>query len=413
MTIAATLTSDPAPGALAGIRVVDLSTILMGPYGARILADQGAEVIRIESLTGDSARNSLPARNPGMSGLHLALHRNKRSIALNLKDPNGRDAALAIMATADVVISNMRRAALDRLGIGPDQARAEHPELIYCVANGYGSNGPYAAKAAYDDAVQAGSGLAWLQAQVDPSGEPRYLPAIIADKVCGMTVAQAVLVALLHRARTGAGQIIEVPMLETMVAFNVIEHQRGATFDPPAGVFGYDRLLTRFRKPFRTADGWAALLPYSDRQWQDFLTLGGRPDLLTDPRFADHNTRMAHIDELYALVEEVAPSRTTADWLACCEQASIPASPVLDLSKAEQDPHLAAVGLFEAAEHPSEGRYRNVADPVRYGATPSALRRHAPRLGEHTKEILTEAGWDDARIAALLEAGTARQAPCS
>lgn len=396
-------------GALSGIRVVDLSTILMGPYAARILADQGADVIRLESLTGDSARNSLPARNAGMSALHLTVHRNKRSIALDLKAPAGRDAALAIMASADVVITNMRRNALDRLGVGPDAARKDHPELIYCVANGYGSEGPYADKAAYDDAIQAGSGLAWLLGQVDATGEPRYLPSIIADKVCGMTVAQAVLVALVHRGVTGQGQMVEVPMLETMVAFNIIEHYRGATFEPAEGPFGYDRLMSRFRKPFRTADGWAALLPYSDKQWQDFLALAGKADLTTDPRFANHNTRIDHIDELYELVEQVAPQRSTADWLARCEEASIPASAVLDLSQADQDPHLCAVGLFEDAVHPTEGHYHHVREAVRYEATPSMLRRHAPRLGEHTAQILAEVGYDTAAIQALVAAGTARQ----
>jgi crotonobetainyl-CoA:carnitine CoA-transferase CaiB-like acyl-CoA transferase len=395
-----------APAALEGIRVVDLTTILMGPLGTRILGDLGADVIRLETLTGDSARNSQPARHPGMSGLALNLQRNKRSLALDLKTSAGRQAALAVVGTADVLVTNMRRPALERLGLGPEAVRAGHPALIYCVANGFGSDGPYAGRAAYDDAIQAGSGLAWLVGQV--AGQPGYLPAIIADKVCGMTIAQAVLAALVHRGRTGEGQLIEVPMLETMVAFNLVEHQRGHTFEPPLHDFGYDRLLTPYRRPFRTADGWAGILPYDDRHWREFFAIAGRPELANDPRFVDHNARIDHIDELYALVEELAPRLTTAEWMARCEAASIPAMEVLDLSRAADDPHLAAVGLQELVEHPSEGTYRHVREPVRYERTPAALRRHAPRLGEHTLEVLVEAGYTPEQVAELVAGGAAR-----
>ena len=400
--------SPTPPGALDGVRVVDLSTILMGPYGARILGDHGADVIRIESLDGDSVRNTLPARNPQMSGLALNLQRNKRSVALDLKTPGGRDAAFAIMTSADVVVTNMRRAALARLGLDDATVRAAHPGLIYCTANGYGSGGPYADRPAYDDAIQAGSGISWLVEQV--SGAPGYFPSIVADKVCGMTIAQSVLAALVHKLRTGEGQTIEVPMLETMVAFNLIEHFRGAAFEPPEGEIGYDRLLTPFRRPFRTADGAAALLPYNDRHWRDFFRIAGRAELADDPRFVDHNSRIANVHELYGLVDELAPRFTTAEWLARCEEASIPASAVLDLAHLAEDAHLRAVGMIEVHEHPSEGAYRYLREGPALDATPMGLRRHAPRLGEHTSEVLAEVGYDAETTAALVASGAAAQA---
>ncbi len=394
------------PGCLDGIRVVDLTTILMGPLGTRILGDLGADVIRIETLQGDSLRNSVPARSPGMSGILLNVHRNKRSVSLDLKSDNGRKAALAIIDSADVVVTNMRRSALARLGLDPGALRRRKPELLVCVANGYGSSGPYADRPAYDDAIQAGSGLSWLVGQVNE--RPGYLPTIIADKVCGMVIAQAVLAGLVHRYRTGQGQDIEVPMLETMVAFNLLDHQRGHVYDPPIGDFGYERLLSPYRRPVRTADGWAGILPYADQQWQAFFRVAKRPDLAEDPRFSTHNNRIANINELYRLLDELAAMHTTEQWQALCDANSIPMSPVLDLPHAAEDPHLAAVGLFQSEVHPTEGAYRNVAEPVRYQHAPAGLRRHAPRLGEHTVEVLTEVGVDPGVIRSMLGNNEAR-----
>ncbi|MCP3990077.1 MAG: CoA transferase [Actinomycetia bacterium] len=398
---------DLPPGALDGIRVVELATILMGPYGARILGDYGADVVRIESLTGDSTRHGIPSRNPGMSGLNLTIQRNKRSVALDLKDPRGRDAALAIIATADVVVTNMRRAALGRLGLDPTELRDRHPELIVCVGNGYGSDGPYGDKAAYDDAIQAGSGLAWIVGQAQPSQEPGYVPAIMADKVCGMTIAQAVLAALVHKVRTGQGQEIEVPMLETMVAFNLVEHQRGHGFEPPMGTFGYTRLFSPNRRPFASADGWIAILPYNDSHWREFFTIIGQPELIDDPRFADHNARIANVDEAYGMVSDAAATKTTAEWLALCEEKSIPCSVVLNPTDAIDDPHLDAVGMIDIRHHPSEGPYRYIRDGPRLSETPMGLHRHAPRLGQHTREVLGDLGYQPAHIDDLVAEGVA------
>ena len=252
-----------------------------------------------------------------------------------------------------MLVTNMRAAALERLGLGADALRSQHPHLICCRANGYGSGGPYRDKAAYDDAIQAASGLSNLIGRI--AGEPGFVPAVVADKVTGLHVVEAVLAALFHRERTGMAQSIEVPMFETMVAFNLVEHYRGAVFEPPEGPFGYDRLLTPHRRPYPTADGWVCLLPYNDAQYRAFFAFVDRPELASDPRFADHNSRIAHIDDLYALFGELSVRRTTDEWIGYCDEHSIPAARVMDLADLDADPQLAAVGLVSIAEHPTEG----------------------------------------------------------
>lgn len=402
-TASTAASANESAGALDGIRVVDLTTVLMGPMACRMLGDHGADVIRVESLEGDSTRNGLPARSAGMSGFSLNIQRNKRSLALDLKSAAGKAAMQRLLASSDVLVTNMRAAALERLGLGADALRSQHPHLICCRANGYGSGGPYRDKAAYDDAIQAASGLSNLIGRI--AGEPGFVPAVVADKVTGLHVVEAVLAALFHRERTGMAQSIEVPMFETMVAFNLVEHYRGAVFEPPEGPFGYDRLLTPHRRPYPTADGWVCLLPYNDAQYRAFFAFVDRPDLASDPRFADHNSRIAHIDDLYALFGQLSVRRTTDEWIGYCDEHSIPAARVMDLADLDADPQLAAVGLVSIAEHPTEGSYRYVADPVVYSATPTRLRRHAPLLGEHAVEILSELGYDPSEIDTLRDEG--------
>ena len=383
-------------GALTGVRVVDLTTILMGPMAARMLADHGADVIRVDAPT---ASKDIVGGASGLSAIVLDTHRNKRSVNLDLKTDEGAAAMVDLIASADVLVTNMRSAALDRLGLSAKRLRAIHPALIHCVANGYGADGPYADRAAYDDAIQAISGLAALPTRI--SGEPAYVPSVIVDKTCALFVVQAVMAALLHRHNTDEGQTIRVPMFETMVSFLLVEHLRGAALVPPQGELGYKRLLNPNRRPYRAADGWIALLPYNDANWRDFFALIGRPVLADDPRFLTHDARIENATELYQFLVDAAPTRTVDEWISICAQHSIPASPVLDIDDLFDDPHLTAVDLMPIVEHPHLGEYRTIRHPVSYDTMSTELRHHAPIPGEHTAEIFRDLGWPEDRVQAL------------
>ncbi len=383
-------------GALDGVRVVDLTTVLMGPMAARILGDYGADVIRIDA---PGTSQDVSGGADGIGAIGLDIHRNKRSVMLDLKSDEGRAAAFDLIATADVLVTNMRVGALERLGLDATTLRSKFPSLIHCVANGYGADGPYADRAAYDDAIQAISGLAALHARI--GGEPAYVPSVIVDKICSLFVVQAVMAALLHRHNTGEGQTIRLPMFETMVSFLLVEHLRGAALVPPRGEIGYTRLLNPNRKPYRCADGWVAILPYSDANWRDFFDLIGHPEMAVDARFASHHARVTNAVDLYQFIVDAAPSRTVDEWIAVCEELSIPASPVLDIADVFDDEHLQAVDLIPTVEHPVAGPYRSVRNPISFDTISTELRHHAPVPGEHTAEILTELGWNKARIDAL------------
>lgn len=292
-------------GPLSGVRVVELASVIMAPYAAQQLGDLGADVIKVEPPTGDMTRHYPPTRNPGMGAAALNLNRNKRSVAIDLKAPGGRDALLALIATADVFITNIRPQALRRLGLGPEDVAAVNSRLVHLNAQGFRSDSELGGHAAYDDIVQAASGLVWLNEQV--SGVPYFVPTVVADKICGLVIVQSVLAALHHRDRTGQGQHIEVPMADTMLAFNLVEHLAAATLDPPQGPMGYSRALSSRRKAATTADGRMCILPYSDRNWRDFFTFVGRPELADDPRFGSLAERARNADELYALMEEFSP----------------------------------------------------------------------------------------------------------
>jgi len=391
------------PGPLAGVTVIDLTAVLLGPYATQILADLGADVIKIEPPEGDIARAAGVARHPGMGSLHLAINRNKRSVVLDLKQPAGAGVLRRLLEHADVMIHNMRAAAIARLGFDYETVRAVNPRIVYCAAYGFGERGPYRDHPAYDDLIQARSGIAALEHT--QSSAPHFAPTLIADKTVGLTALYAVLAALFHRERSGAGQAIEVPMFETMVAFTLTEHLGGLTFEPPLGPAGYARVLSRDRRPHRTTDGHVAILPYTTRHWREFFALAGRPELADDPRIADPTTRNRHVGELYALVAELVATRPTAFWLDACQRADIPAAPVNPLEALPNDPHLAAVGLFAATEHPSEGAIREMRPPVGFSATPTSLRRPAPRLGADTAEVLRQHGYDDTAIADLARQG--------
>ena len=395
------------PGPLAGVRVLELATVVLGPWACQILGDLGADVVKVEPPTGDSNRNVGPRKSPDMGALFLNCNRNKRSVVLDLKHPSGRDAALRLAARADVLVHNYRPAALARLGLEYEAVRAVNPSIVYCGTYGYGRSGPYRDRPAYDDSIQAAAGLTLLQAGA--LGVPRYVPTILADKTTALSVVSAVCAALFHRERTGEGQEIEVPMFETLVSFVMAEHLWGATFEPAEGPIGYSRLLSEERRPLRTSDGYLAVLPYLDEHWRSFCAVTGRTDLLAQERFASLPSRLTHIDDLYRALAGVMATRSTSEWMEALEPAGVPAVPLRSLEDLLEDEHLQATGFWTMADHPTEGRLRLPAPTSRFSATPAEVRRLPPRLGEHTREVLAEAGLTAGEIDALIGGGAARQ----
>jgi crotonobetainyl-CoA:carnitine CoA-transferase CaiB-like acyl-CoA transferase len=383
--------AQAASGPLRGVKVLDLTTVVMGPSATQMLGDLGADVVKIESGAGDGMRWIGPWRTPGMGPLFLQANRNKRSVVLDLKSPDDNAAAVALAGLADVLVSNVRPQGLKRLGLDYDALAAANPRLIYCSAVGYGSGGPSTGAAVYDDLMQAASGVSGLFEVVD--GAPRYAPVNICDRVVGLYVANAVTSALYHRAMTGEGQFIEVPMFETMAQFVLADHIGGAAFAPPLGPMGYKRLMSRTRGPYPTKDGKIAVVVYTDRHWRDFSALVGEPELMkTDPRFASQESRTRHAEDAGAFLAGHLGQRTNAQWLEALRRLDIPACPVNSLDDLLGDPHLRAVGLFEEVDHPTEGRLTTTRFPVRFSRSPASVRRHAPNLGEHTGEFLPPAG---------------------
>jgi crotonobetainyl-CoA:carnitine CoA-transferase CaiB-like acyl-CoA transferase len=396
-------------GALDGVRVVDMSTVVMGPFAAQILGDLGADVIKVEPPAGEPTRQVFPQRHPGMSALSMNVNRNKRSLGVDLKNPKGVEILFELLDTADILVTNMRSGALDRLGLGYDRLAATFPRLIYCHAQGFRSDSKLANRAAYDEIVQAASGLSDLMRRV--TGRPYYVPTILGDKLCSLTIVYSVLAALHGRQQTGRGQLVEVPMTDTLLAFNLVEHLEGYTFEPPAGRMGFGRSVTPTHRAAATLDGWACILPYSLKNIHDFFLAAGRADLADDPRFATPAGLAQHRAELYELVELLAVEKTTAEWERLCEEHSIPFSPVLDIEKVTEDPYVAEGNLIQLAEHPSEGAYRIVQPPVRFSGSPATVRRHSPRPGEHSADVLTELGHSPDQIRDLAKLGVVAVEP--
>jgi crotonobetainyl-CoA:carnitine CoA-transferase CaiB-like acyl-CoA transferase len=376
--------SDPhtSSGALSGIRVLDFSSVVMGPYATQMLGDLGADVISVEAPTIDTNRVMGPGPVDDLSGVALNLLRNKRNVVLDVRDAAGREAFLRIAATSDVVVTNLRPKSLERLHLTYDDIRDVRPDVVMCQAQGWPTDSPEGDRPAYDDVIQAASGLAHtVQLR---SGAPDFAPTLVADKVAGLTVVSAILAALVHRERTGEGQLVEVAMVEALTSFTLVEHGSAAIPVPPIDRPGYRRIVAPQRRPFATTDGWMAVLPYSTSNYRELFREGGRHDLLDDPRIATAASRAANAPDLYEIVERIVATRSTSFWIEFCERHDIPAGPVRTLDEIVEE--------LPVVDHPTAGRYRLIPPPMRLSRTPIALRRPAPRRGEHTAEVLAEVG---------------------
>lgn len=392
---------------LEGIRVLEIASMIFGPLAGQYLGDMGADVIKLEPPEGDLTRSIGPRRSALMGAFFLTSNRSKRSIVVDLKQPEGQEILLKLVAKTDVLLHSLRTPAANRLGLDYASLSKDNPGLVYCHVTGYGDEGLYAGRPAYDDIIQAASGLADLQTVV--AGQPRFVPTIIADKISGVHAAYAITMALLHRERTGEGQQVDIAMFETMSAFNMMEHQWGHAFEPPIDKMGYAPVATAARRPYRTQDGYLALLPYSDANWRRFFELAGEPQIMEDPRFATFAARQQHFREVWDEIERQVARKTNAEWLALLSGDDIPFSVVNRLEDLPNDPHLQSVGFWSIVEHPTEGALRLPANPVKMSASPPEVRLLPPTLGQHSAEILREIGYDEARISDLVGAGGACQ----
>lgn len=402
-----TASSPPtSTGPLAGIRVLDLTAVVLGPMATQVLADYGADVIKVESPEGDLMRANGVSRHKGMSSIFLNLNRNKRSVVVDLKSPAGRAALLRLAATCDVLVHNMRVKAITRLGLGYEAVKAVKPDIVYCVATGYGEAGAHAGQPAFDDVIQGACGLAELIGR--EAGRPEYPPTLLADKISGLATANAVLAAIVHKARTGEGQHVEVPMFETMVAFTMTEHMGGKTFVPATAGAGYARLVQGGRKPAPTRDGHVALLPYTTEHWQRFFKHFNRHDLAAKYDIQDRHERNRRVGELYADLRALTAQFTTAELMAACRELDIPCTEIYAIDTIDQHPHVQSVGLFQPMTHPSEGPMVAIRPTALFAGTPTRIRTPAPKLGQDTQAVLQEAGFDAAELDSLAQAGVIR-----
>ncbi len=391
------------PGPLDGIRIIDCSTVALGPLAGQQLGDFGADVIKVESHAGDTTRYLGPAKNEQMASFFLGCNRNKRSIVLDLKSKKGREVLYKLVETADVLMHNFRPAPAGRLGLTYDRLSEVNPKIICAAAYGYRAGGPMGPRAAYDDIIQAGTGIAALQSVID--GEPRFVPTIVADKTASQAFLAAILAALVETGRSGKGQEIEVPMYETLIANVMVEHLYGNSFSPSIGTVGYKRILNSERRPYRTKDGYFALLPYTDAHWREFCEAVGRPELGKDERFLTLKIRLENVEAYYSLLGEFAAERTNAEWATLLGNTNIPHGPVNTLEDLLEDEQLAATGFWKVVEHPSEGTIRMTDIPQRFSRTPPSIDRLQPRLGEHSVEVLQEAGYGADDITSLIKDG--------
>lgn len=385
------MSETAATGPLAGVRVLDMSTVVLGPFATLIFGDLGAEVTKVETGKGDIMRYAGASPTGDLGPIYTNLNRNKRSVEVDAKTEAGKAALTALLKDADIFFHNVRLAGMARLGFDYESVKAINPSIIYVHCAGFGADGPYAERQAYDDLIQAASGFAHLNTLRDGSA-PAYAPSLVADKTVGLFATYATLAALYHREKTGEGQFVQVPMLEAFTFFNMVENLYGETFLPGNGKVAYTRSVNANRKPYPTKDGYIALVPYSDTQWETFFELGGKPGVFEDSRFATYASRTENIGELYGLIEEVSATKTTDEWLALLADAQIPAMRFNKMVDVLSDEHLEAVGFFETREHPQAGPYRSMTHPVHFSATPANVRRDPPQLGADTELVLASLG---------------------
>jgi len=397
--------TDATPAAalpLAGWRILDLSSAVVGPYATQVLADYGAEVTKLEQPSGDIIRwISGRSPTPGMSGKFMHMNRNKRSVALDLKTAAAREAALELARRCDVFVHNMRSSAIRKLGLTFDELRAVNPHIVYCNIVGFGSAGPYADRPAYDSILQGGTGLASLFAATE--GAPRYVPYVVVDRSAALMVANAILVALLAQGRSRQARQIEVPMFESYAALLLSEHLYGATSEPPIGGSGDRRLLDPNARPVKTRDGYICITTNTDAQVMALFDAMGRPELKADKRFNTAVNRIDHIGAFFQIRADEIARHDTAHWQAVLARHDIPAMPCHTIDSLLEDPHVGAVGLVQQVQHPTQGTVRHINVPVSMTGYVPSLRHHAPRIGEQTRDILRELGYDEARIRGMLE----------
>jgi crotonobetainyl-CoA:carnitine CoA-transferase CaiB-like acyl-CoA transferase len=389
------MTAQTSSGPLAGIKIVDMSSVVLGPFATLIFGDLGADVVKVEAgqkgKAGDMMRYAGASPTGDLGPIYTALNRNKRSIVLDVKTPEGKTALTALLKDADVFFHNVRLAGMDRLGFGYEAVKAINPDIIYVHCAGFGVGGEYEHRQAYDDLIQGASGFAALNAMRSGSA-PEYAPSLVADKTVGLFATYATLAALFHHARTGRGQFVQVPMMESFTFFNMVENLYGETFIPGNGRLAYTRSINANRKPYPTKDGYIGLVPYSDEQWAQFFEIGGRPEVFQDPRFSTYAARTENINDLYAMIEEVAATKTTDEWLALLDAANIPAMRYNTMEAVLTDPHLTQVGFFQERVHPQAGAYRAMKHPVTFSDSPASIRLDPPCLGADTETVLDSLG---------------------
>ena len=393
-------TMDLSNGPLTGIRILDLTSVVLGPLATQILGDYGAEIIKVESLEGDLMRSNGVNLSPSMSSIFLSINRNKQSLAIDLKTEAGKEILRQLIPRIDAVVHNMRVSAIDKLGFGYEAVVKLNPQIVYCAATGFDQDGPDKDRPAFDDIIQAACGLA----SVNSIGKsrPDYISTLVADKTTGMALVNAVLAALLAKERSGQGQYVEVPMLETMVAFTLVEHMGGLTRNPATQKAGYSRVLSGGRQPSPTRDGFIAMLPYTNHHWECFFRDAGQEALGKELGVTNRITRNANIQGLYAALHAITATKTTAEWIEICDRLDIPATPIYTMEELPSHPQLQAVQLFEDDVHPDVGAIRYVRPPVKFSKTPAKVRHQARRLGQDTESILTDLGYSQNQIESLV-----------